>query len=82
MTTSTETARRYRFLPEDAPTFYRADSLAELLGVSPQTIRWYRHAGTGPRGFRAGGKSVLYAAAEVDRWLAERDDEQNAAALR
>lgn len=71
---STATAARYRFLPEDAPTFYTAESLGALLGVAPQTVRYYRHKGTGPRGFTASGKKVLYPAAEVDRWLSERAD--------
>lgn len=73
---TTAAARRFRFLPDDAPAFYDSPALAELLGVAAATVRWYRHAGTGPRGFTAAGKTVLYPAAEVDRWLAQRFDEQ------
>lgn len=67
--------RRYRFLPEDAPAFFDAETLAPILGVSPATVRWYRHRGTGPEGFRSpGGRRVLYPAAAVDRWLAQAHD--------
>lgn len=69
-------ARKYRFIPEDSPAFFNAKTLAPILGIEPQTVRWYRHVGTGPKGFTAGGRTVLYAAAEVDAWLAERHDEQ------
>lgn len=71
------TADRYRFIPEDSPAFFNAETLAPILGVSPQTVRWYRHMGTGPEGFRApGGRRILYSAAAVDAWLAQAHDEQ------
>lgn len=36
------------------------------------TLRYWRHAGTGPASFTV-GKKVLYRRAEVERWLAEQE---------
>ncbi len=48
---------------------------AERLRTPPATLRYWRHAGTGPKSFRLGGK-VVYKTADVESWL----DEQYAAA--
>lgn len=74
---ATTAERKYHLLPDDAPAFYDAVTLAPVLGVEPPTVRWYRHRGTGPKGFRSpGGRKILYPAAEVDRWLVEARDRQ------
>lgn len=44
--------------------------LAELCRTSESTVRYWRHRGEGPQGFRVGRK-VLYPRAEVNRWLEE-----------
>lgn len=45
--------------------------VAEWLRTSPESVRFWRHVGTGPQGFRA-GRRVLYARADVEAWIAER----------
>lgn len=42
--------------------------VAELCRTSPETVRYWRHIGSGPTSFKVGRK-VLYAAADVDAWL-------------
>ena len=53
--------------------------VAELCRTSPETVRYWRHVGYGPASFKV-GRRVLYAAAEVKRWLAEIQATQAAAA--
>jgi predicted DNA-binding transcriptional regulator AlpA len=40
---------------------------AEYLRLSAATLRWYRHAGIGPRSYRL-GRRVFYDAADVRAW--------------
>jgi hypothetical protein len=35
------------------------------------TLRYWRHLGVGPAGFRI-GRRVIYRRGDVDRWLSER----------
>lgn len=42
--------------------------VAELMRTSPETVRYWRHAGKGPRSFKV-GRRVLYAEADVRAWL-------------
>lgn len=44
--------------------------------TSPSTVRYWRHAGLGPRGVKIGTK-VLYRESELIRWERERDAAQN-----
>lgn len=44
--------------------------LAELLRTSPETTRYWRHIGKGPRSFKV-GRRVLYDIADVEAWIAE-----------
>lgn len=48
---------------------------ADLLNVPPATLRWWRHQGTGPRGFRLGARKVMYKYADLIAW---RDEQYNA----
>ena len=41
---------------------------ARVGDVSESTVRYWRHTGYGPQGFRV-GRRVLYPETEVDRWL-------------
>ncbi len=43
--------------------------VAELCRTSPETVRWWRHVDKGPRSFKV-GRRVLYAARDVDQFLA------------
>jgi DNA-binding transcriptional MerR regulator len=43
------------------------EEVAERFRTSPSTVRYWRHIGIGPSGFRV-GRRVLYDEAECDRW--------------
>jgi predicted DNA-binding transcriptional regulator AlpA len=43
-----------------------------LTRAPDSTVRYWRHLGIGPRGFRI-GRRVVYRRAEVLRWLAEQE---------
>ncbi len=45
--------------------------VAALVRVPVATLRYWRHLGTGPRGFRI-GRSVRYWRTEVHTWLVEQ----------
>lgn len=48
--------------------------VAEILRTSPETVRWFRYVGKGPRSFKV-GRRVLYERSDVEAWLANaRDD--------
>jgi DNA-binding transcriptional MerR regulator len=51
--------------------YLTSDEAAELLRVTPQTLRQQRWRGSGPPFVRLDGR-VLYAADDVARWLAAR----------
>jgi excisionase family DNA binding protein len=42
--------------------------VAEILRTSPETVRYWRHVGTGPASFKVGRK-VLYAATDVEAFI-------------
>jgi DNA-binding transcriptional MerR regulator len=44
--------------------------LATLLRTSPETVRYWRHVGKGPKSFKV-GKKVLYAREDVERFITE-----------
>lgn len=47
--------------------------VAEEFPFLPEaTLRWWRHAGRGPKSFVI-GKKVLYRKSEVERWLSEQE---------
>ncbi|HET7355998.1 MAG TPA: helix-turn-helix domain-containing protein [Nocardioidaceae bacterium] len=45
--------------------------VADLLRVPEATLRYWRHLGTGPRGFRL-GRSVRYWRTDLTLWLTEQ----------
>lgn len=49
--------------------------VAELCRLSQSTLRWLRHRGQGPAGFRL-GRRVVFRRAEVERWIAEHEKSQ------
>ena len=55
--------------------FLSTTELAEMLGVPVATCRWWRHNGTGPRGFRV-GRAVRYRRSDIEAWIAEREREE------
>jgi excisionase family DNA binding protein len=49
------------------------EEVADLLRVPVATVRWWRHVGSGPQGFKV-GRFVRYRAADVYAWIeAQRD---------
>ena len=53
--------------------------VAVLLRTSPETVRYWRHIGTGPSSFKV-GRRVLYEAADVERWIQGHRDAGGTAA--
>jgi predicted DNA-binding transcriptional regulator AlpA len=45
------------------------DQLAELIRTSPDTLRYWRHMGKGPKYFKMGGRKVFYRQEDVETWL-------------
>jgi predicted DNA-binding transcriptional regulator AlpA len=52
--------------------------VAALVRVPIATLRYWRHLGSGPRGFRI-GRSVRYWRTEVALWLEEQTNDPRAA---
>ncbi|QUD85583.1 helix-turn-helix domain-containing protein [Gordonia polyisoprenivorans] len=48
--------------------------VAELVRTSPETVRYWRHIGKGPKSFKV-GRRVLYAATDVQAWLEQAEKE-------
>lgn len=42
---------------------------AVILHTPVATLRWWRHAGTGPKSFKLGAKKVVYKKSDVIAWL-------------
>jgi len=52
------------------PKYLTTQEVAELLRTAPETIRYWRHKGKGPRSFKV-GRRVLYDQADVEQFIAE-----------
>ena len=50
--------------------YLTTEELAELLRTTPETCRYWRFIGKGPRSFKV-GRRVLYARDDVDAFIAE-----------
>jgi len=63
------------------PEYMTTPEVAEICRAAPETVRYWRYIGYGPQSFRV-GRRVLYEAAEVRAWLADRkaDDRARTAA--
>lgn len=53
------------------PALLTTDEVAALCRTVPATVRYWRHVGTGPKGFKV-GRRVLYASTDVSAWLEGR----------
>jgi excisionase family DNA binding protein len=51
------------------PEYMTTAEVAQMLRTSPETIRWFRYVGKGPRSFKV-GRRVLYDRTDVERWIA------------
>jgi predicted DNA-binding transcriptional regulator AlpA len=50
--------------------------VAAVLRTPVATLRYWRHLGVGPDGFRL-GRRVVYRREDIDRWLAEQQQAQS-----
>jgi excisionase family DNA binding protein len=50
--------------------YLTTEELAEKLRTTAETCRYWRHIGKGPRSFKV-GRRVLYAAEDVEAFIAE-----------
>lgn len=49
------------------PENYTTDEVAAIFRTSPETVRYWRHVGRGPKSFKV-GRRVLYAREDVDAY--------------
>jgi hypothetical protein len=52
------------------PQYLTTEEVADLLRTSPETVRYWRHVGKGPRSFKV-AKRVLYAVTDVEQFIAD-----------
>lgn len=55
----------------ELPELLTLEEVAKRTRTTVETVRYWRRHGQGPRGFRL-GRRVVYDAAEVAAWIAER----------
>jgi excisionase family DNA binding protein len=53
------------------PPLLTLDETATYLRTPVATLRYWRHLGAGPRGFRV-GRRVMFRREDVEAWLSER----------
>lgn len=54
----------------DMSQYMTTAEVADLLRTSTETVRYWRHVGKGPESFKV-GRRVLYAAKDVEAFIAE-----------
>ena len=59
-------------------TYLTTEEVADELRTSPETVRFWRHTGRGPKSFKA-GRRVLYPRSDLDQWIANRRQTSGAA---
>lgn len=59
--------------------YLTTEEVAEICRTAPSTVRFWRHAGKGPKGVKK-GRRVLYPQSQVEAWLASDDDQAKASA--
>lgn len=59
-------------VPETQDPFSTTAEVAERYRTVPATVRYWRHAGIGPRGVKIGTK-VLYRESELRKWEQARE---------
>lgn len=50
------------------PNYLITNEVADLARTSPETVRYWRHVGKGPKSFKL-GRRVLYDEADVLAWI-------------
>lgn len=51
-------------------SYLTTEEVADLLRTTPETIRYWRHVGKGPKSFKV-GRRVLYAREDLDAFIAQ-----------
>lgn len=59
------------------PQFLTTTEVATLARTSPETVRYWRHVGKGPKSFKLGRK-VLYSVEDVTSWIESQKKESTA----
>jgi hypothetical protein len=59
--------------PPVTPALLTLDEAATFLRTPAATLRYWRHLGIGPDGFRL-GRRVMYRREDLARWVSERRD--------
>jgi excisionase family DNA binding protein len=59
--------------PAGPPTLLTLDEAATFLRTPVGTLRYWRHRGVGPAGFRL-GRRVMYRREDLNRWVSERQE--------
>jgi excisionase family DNA binding protein len=57
-------------MPDTMPEYLTIEEVAELLRTVPETCRYWRHVGKGPKSFKV-GRRVLYAREDVEAFIEE-----------
>ena len=52
------------------PKYLTISEVADLVRAPIETVRYWRHIGTGPPSFKI-GRRVLYAIEDVEAWIAQ-----------
>lgn len=55
----------------EAPRLLRVDQVSAMTGVPENTLRYWRHVGTGPRSAKL-GRRIVYREADVTDWINEQ----------
>jgi hypothetical protein len=63
-------------VPNATPHLLTLHEAAALLRTPVATLRYWRHLGVGPDGFRL-GRRVMYRWEDVNRWLTEQQQAQS-----
>jgi predicted DNA-binding transcriptional regulator AlpA len=59
------------------PEMITSEEVAGITRTTPETVRYWRYIGKGPKSFKL-GRRVLYAREDVERWIAEQREQQGA----
>jgi predicted DNA-binding transcriptional regulator AlpA len=63
------------------PDLLFGEEVSEITRIPLATLRFYRHAGKGPKSFRLGNR-VVYKKADVEAWIESRYNADDAAGQR
>lgn len=53
---------------QDAPRLLRVEQVSQMTGVPENTLRYWRHVGSGPKSAKL-GRRIVYREADVTDWI-------------